>query len=155
MKRIIAETERDAFTQTPPKDGSPTAKWVPRTPPRPEQMPPTAGSPQSLSPDKRVDVRITPAVMRGSSSTIRPDTTSSGLSRTRPQGVSPVLGIGKPPSQSPPKSLTSRSQTHDPPPLTRTQSTQVFQPIIPIKRGASSPGVRRTSWVTFPSVTLS
>ena len=150
MKRIIAETERGAFIQTPPNDGSPIAKWTLRTPPRPEQMPHTAGSPQSLSPDKRVDVRTSPGITQGSSNIVGLDTASSGLSITRPRGVIPVLGIGKSQSQSPPKAIILKPRAHVPPP-TRAQSTQVSQPITPIKMGAGSPGIRRTSWVPSPS----
>jgi len=145
MKRIIAETERDAFAQTPPKDGSPVAKWTPRMAPRPERMPPTTGSPPSLSPGKRVGVKTSPGIAQGSSSIIRLDTAGSGLSMTRPREVIPVLGIGKPQSQSPPKAVTLKPRVHAPPPLTRTQIGQVPQPITPIKVGSGSPGVRRTS----------
>jgi len=155
MKRIIAETERDAFTQIPKKDGSPTARWTPRTPPRPERQPPAPGLPLSLSPDKRIDVRTTFSIAQGSLSIVRPDTASSGLSMTRPQGVDPVLGMGKPQSQSPPKALTSKTRAHIPPSLTRTKSTQVPQPITPIKMGVGSPSVRRTSWAPSSSVVLS
>lgn len=144
MKSIIAETERNAFPQTPPKDGSSVAKWTPRTPPRPERMPSTHGSQISSSPGKKVDLRMTPAVTQISPTILRPDTTSSGLSLTRPQGVSPALGVVKPQSPSPPKAL-SKPQAHIPLPLTRSRSTQASQPIIPIKMDVGSPSIRRTS----------
>jgi len=144
MKSIIAETERNAYSQNPPKDGLSVAKWTPRTPPRPERMPPTHGSPVSSSPGKKVDLRMTPALTQTSSTTLRPDTTSSALSLTRPQGVNPALGAVGSRSQSPPKAL-SNPPAHTPSPLTRTQSAQVSQPIIPVKMGAGSPSIRRTS----------
>ena len=151
MKRIIAETERGALAPAPPNDGSPIAKWTPRTPPRPERMPPTTESPPSLSPDRRADVRTSPGIAQGSLAIVRPDTASSGLSITRPRGVIPVLGVGKPQSQSPPKATASKPRLHAPPPLTRAQSTHVSQPITPTKMGAGSPSIRRTSWVSSPS----
>jgi len=154
MKRIIAETERDAFAQIPPNDGSSIAKWTPRTPPRSEWMPPTPGLPPSSSQDKRVDVRTSPGMTQGSSNIVRLDTASSGLLITRPRGVIPVIGIGKPQSQSPPKAITSKPRVHAPPLPTRTQSTQVSQPITPIKMGASSSSIRRTSWVFHPHLSL-
>ena len=144
MKTIIAETERSAFPHTPPKDGLSTVKWTPRTPPRSERMPLTSGPPLSSSVSKRIDLRMTPAITPVSSTIHGFNTTGSGLSLTRPQGVNPTFGAVKPQSQSPPKSL-SKPPNHIPPSLTRTQSTQVTQPIIPIKMGASSPSVRRTS----------
>jgi len=144
MKSIIAETERDAFPQTPPKDGSSVAKWAPRTPPRPERMPSTHGSPVSSSPGKKVDLRMTPTITQISSTILRPDATSSGLSLTRPQGVSPALGVAKAQSQPPPKAL-SKPPVHIPPPLIRSQSTRISQPIIPVKMDAGSPSIRRTS----------
>jgi len=153
MKRIIAETERGAFAQTPPNNGSPIAKWTPRTPPRPERMPPTAGSPSSLSPDKRVDVKTSPGISQGSSSIVRLDSASSGLSITRPRGAIPVVGVGKSQSQSPPKAITPKLRIHDPLPVTRAQSTQLSQPITPTKMGVGSPSIRRTSWVSSPSAT--
>lgn len=144
MKNIIAETERSAFPQTPPKDGLSTAKWTPRTPPRSERMPSTSGSPVSSSTSKKVDLRMTPAITQASSTIPRPNATGSGLSLTRPQGVNPAFGVAKLQSQSPPKAL-SKPPNHIPPPLTRIQSTQVSQPIIPIKMGNGSPTIRRTS----------
>ena len=144
MKTIMAETERNAYSQNPPKDGSPVAKWTPRTPPRPERMPPTHGSPVSSSPGKKVNLRMAPVITQTSSTILRPGTTSSALSLTRPQGVSPALGAAKSQSQSPPKAL-SKPPAHTPTPLTRTQSTQVSQPIIPVKMGVGSPSIRRTS----------
>jgi len=144
MKSIIAETERNTFPQNPPKDGSSMAKWTPRTPPRSERMPPTHGSPVSSSPGTKVDLRIKPAITQTSSTILRPDTTSSALSLTRPQGVSPALGAAKSQSQSPLKG-PSRPPAHILPPLTRSQSTQVSQPVIPVRTGVSSPSIRRTS----------
>jgi hypothetical protein len=142
MKSIIAETERSAFPQTPPKDGSSIAKWTPRTPPRPERMPSTREQPVSSSPGRKVDLKMTPAITQIPPTVLRPDTTSSGLSLTRPQGVSPALGAVKPQSQSPPNAL-SEPPVHIPPPLTRSQSAQISQPIVPVKMG--SPSIRRTS----------
>ena len=143
MKSIIAETERSAFPQTPPSEGLSTAKWTPRTPPRSERMPSTSGSPVSLSTSKKVDLRMTPAITQALTIP-RPNATGSGLSLTRPQGVNPAFGVAKPQSHSPPKAL-SKPPNHIPPPLTRIQSTQVSQPIIPIKMGTGSPTIRRTS----------
>ena len=141
MKSIMAETERNAFPQTPPKDGS-LAKWTPRTPLRPERMPSTSGSPVS-SPSKKVDLRVmTPAITQESSIIVKPDTTSSGLSMSRPQGVGPTLGIPKPLSQSPPGPHVFSLPTHAPQPRTRAQSGQ---PIIPARMGPSSPSIRRAS----------
>lgn len=154
MKSIIAETERDAYLQTSPKDGSPVAKWKPRTPPRPERMPPAPGSLLPPSPSKKIDLRVTPTITQGSSTTIRPDTTSSGLSITRPQGAGPALPTVKPQPRSPPRVLASRPPIHVPPPLTRTQSTQVSHPITPVKMEAGSSSIRRTSQVPSPLVTL-
>lgn len=143
MKSIIAETERNAFPQTPPKDASPTAKWTPRTPPRPERMPSTPGLPASSSPGKKVDLRMTPAVTQGSWTILSSDTKNSGLSITRPQGVNPVLGTTKPQSQSPPKALLSKPPTHLPP-SSRTQNIQTSQPAIPVRMNVGSPSIRHT-----------
>lgn len=148
MKSIIAETERKASPRTPPKDGSPTAKWTPRTPMRAERMPPALGLSMSSSPGKRVDWRISPATMAGPSTIVRPETTSSGLSITRPQGVDPVPAVTKQQAQSPQKAVTPKPSAHIPPPLTRSQSAQVSQPIAPVKFGPGSPSVRRTSLVS-------
>ena len=153
MKSIIAETERNALPQTPPKDGPSTAKWTPRTPPRPERMPSTSGLPVSSSPGKKIDLRMTPAVMQVSSTSLGSGTTNSGLSLTRPQGVSPTLGVAKLQSQSPPKAL-SKPPVHISPSMARAQSTQMPQPIIPFKISGSSPGMHRTSSVPSPSIML-
>jgi len=154
MKSIIAEAERKAFPQTPPPDGPPTAKWTPRIPPRPERMPSTPGLPSSSSPSKNIDLRMKSTITEGSSTVIRSNTTNSGLSISRPHRVSPALGTAKPQSQSPPKVLSSKPPAHIPPPLARTQGPQVSQPIIPVKMGASSPSIRRTSYVSTSSVIL-
>ena len=143
MKSIIAETERGAFPQTPPKDGLLTAKWTPRTPPRSERMPSTSGSPVS-STDRKVDLRMTPAITPASLTIHGPNATGSGLSLTRPQGVNPMSGVAKSQSQSPSKALSMPS-SHISLPLTRTQSTHVSQPIIPVKMGAGSPSIGRSS----------
>ena len=146
MKSIIAEAEKNALPQTPPKDGLSTTKWTPRTPPRPERMPSVPGPPMSSSPGKKVDLRMTPTITQGSFTTVRPDTKSSGLSMTRPQGVGPALGAAKQQFQSPPKTPLSPAPTTLS--LTRTKSTQTSQPITPTKTGASSPSIRRTSLVS-------
>jgi hypothetical protein len=145
MKSIIAETERNLSSQTSPKDGLSTAKWTPRTPPRPERMPPTPAPPASSSPSKMGDVRITPVTTQGVPAITRPEITSSGLSITRPQGIGPALGVAKSQAQTPPKSLGIKPPLHFPPSPTRTQSSQAAQPITPVKLGAGSPSVRRTS----------
>lgn len=148
MKSIIAETERDASSQTPPKDGLPTLKWTPRTPPRPERMPPAPGFPTSLSPGKKVDLRGTTVITPGSPTIARPDTKSSGLSMTRPRGVGSALVEAKQQAQSPPKTLMPKPSAHIPPPPIRTQNTQIFQSITPVKPVASSSSMRRTSLVS-------
>lgn len=149
MKSIIAETEKNMSCRTPPKDGLSTLKWTPRTPPRAERMPPTPGLPISSSPSK-VDSRTSPAITPGLTAVTRPrpDTTSSGLSITRPQGVNPVLAVVKQQAQSPLKVITPNPPAHVSPLLTRTQSAQVSQPIMPVKLGSSSPGIRRASLVS-------
>lgn len=145
MKSIIAETERNSSPHTPPRDGSLTAKWTPRTPPRPELMPSSPAPPVSSSPGKRVDPRTTPAIMQGPPTIARPVTTGSGLSITRPQGVGPALGEARPQSQTPPKTIVPKSPARIPPSLTGTQNNQVSQPTTPVKPSAGSPSIRRTS----------
>lgn len=145
MKSIIAETERNASSRTPPKDGPLTVKWTPRTPPRPERMAPVPGLPMSSSTSKKVDLRTTAAITPGLPTVAKPGTPSSGLSITRPRDVGPVLAAEKQQSRSPPKPLVLKPSAH---PLTRTQSDQVFQPITPLKSSASSPSIRRTSLVS-------
>jgi hypothetical protein len=147
MKSIIAETEMNASSRTPPKDCFSMAKWTPRTPPRPELMPSTLASPVSSSPGKRGELRMTLANTQGPPTTARPDTTSSGLSITRPPGVSPALEGVKLQTQSSPKTLVPKPPAHTLPPSARTQgrSSQVSQPITPVKLNASSTGIRRTS----------
>ncbi|KAF9784961.1 hypothetical protein BJ322DRAFT_1060536 [Thelephora terrestris] len=157
MKSIIAETEMNASSRTPPKDCFSMAKWTPRTPPRPELMPSTLASPVSSSPGKRGELRMTLANMQGPPTTARPDTTSSGLSITRPPGVSPALEGVKLQTQSSPKTLVPKSPAHTLPPSARTQSrsSQVSQPITPVKLNASSTGIRRTSSGDKPWATMS
>ena len=150
MKSIIAETERNLPSRTPPKDGLSGVKWTPSTPPRPGQMPPSPGLPMLSSPSKKVDLRKAPALTPGSSTAMRPDTTSSGLSITRPQVISPVLVVAKQQVQSPQTVPMLKPSAYISPTLNRMQSTQISQPITPVKLGVNSPSIRRTSSVSSP-----
>jgi hypothetical protein len=123
-------------------------KWTPRTPPRTERNPPAPRLSTLPSPSKKVDLRISPATMAGPPIVARPDFASSGLSITRPQWVGPVPAAEKQQAQSPLKVLTPKHPVHTPPHLTRTQSAQASQPITPVKFGAGSPSIQRTSLVS-------
>ena len=148
MRSIIAETEKNATSRTPPTDGLSTMKWIPRTPPRPDRMPPAPGLPMPSSPGKKAEFRRTPATTPGPSTVARPNHTSSGLSITRPRGVGPALAVANQQTQTPQKALTPEFSAHTHPLLARTRSTQLSQPGTPVKLFVSSSSIQRTSLVS-------